>query len=681
MSLPQRPSIGHPDLLQHIIEGASDPIFVKDTEGRYLHMNSAEASAFESPLEELLGQTDKELYPDQHEEIQTIEGHVLETGETRVDETDFRPDSPDQKTYSTCRFPWRNRAGRIAGVIGIARDVTEGRRREKTLRVLMEGTASVTGDDFFRSLARHLTEALGARHTLLSEFVDEKSARVLAFWPAELHQEGSIYSLVGTPCEKVVRGEVRCYPELAQEQFPDVQLLKQLKAESYFGAPLKDSAGKTLGHICMFHEKSLHLDSESLSIISIFADRAGAELERRRSERARKDLETQLQHARKLESLGALTGGIAHDFNNILTGILGNADLARMSQKDPAVIQQCIDTITMASLRASELCQQLLTYAGKAKGLPKKRVQLSKLAQEMVQMFRVTVPKTIDLSVDLRKDLPVILIDDSQIGQLIMNLVLNAAESIRGPSGTVSVSTGTHYCTQTDLQRLQVNHGLKEGVCVYFRVADTGRGMDESTASRIFDPFFSTKFTGRGLGLATTLATVRDHSGGIEVQTQPEKGTVFTILFPIEQAPNPTLAEAPAPPGQLGSIGTVLVVDDERVVRDMAKSILEMREFRVLVAPDGPTAIEVFRQHQDKISIVLLDLMMPGMDGLEVFEKLRILDPNVQVLLSTGYRDQSLADQSQEKGFAGILEKPYRPVDLVNRLRLLLQEKAVEPKL
>jgi len=393
--------------------------------------------------------------------------------------------------------------------------------------------------------------------------------------------------------------------------------------------------------------------------------------ERQQAEQERGKLEAHLREVQKLESLGVLAGGIAHDFNNLLMAILGNADLTLLSLSPVSPARPNVEEIVRASQRAAELCRQMLAYSGKGRFIVGP-YDLSEIVREMSQMLEVSISKKATLRYFFGQDLPLVNVDSTQIRQIIMNLITNASESLGDRSGFISVSTGFLNCDRTYLSESYLDDKLPEGKYVYLEVSDTGCGMDAETRSRIFDPFFTTKFTGRGLGLAAVLGIVRGHKGALKVYSEPGKGTTFKILLPtLEWSPNdrePVLE----PSAPLPDSGTVLLVDDDPLVREVGEKMLVKLGFQVLTAADGREGLEVFRTHKEAIDCVLLDLTMPKMDGEEAFQELSRLKSDVKVILSSGYNEQNVIQQFAGNGPAGFIQKPYTLTTLREALSRVL---------
>jgi PAS domain S-box-containing protein len=384
--------------------------------------------------------------------------------------------------------------------------------------------------------------------------------------------------------------------------------------------------------------------------------------DRKRAEQERLELERRLLYAQKLESLGILAGGIAHDFNNLLMAVLGNLDLALRKVSPVSPARANIEQSAQAARRATDLTRQMLAYSGKGRFIVKP-MDLSELVEENTHLFRASVARTATLDVRLGRSLPSIEADVGQVQQVIMNLITNAAEAIGDSSGGIIITTGMQECDAQCLKQSRLEDVPPAGRFVYLDVSDTGCGMDEQTQQRLFDPFFSTKAPGRGLGMSAILGIVRGHGGAIFVESSPGRGTSVRILFPApeeartenEAVNNTRAAEAGAP----AMSGTVLVVDDEEIVRMVCKEMVETMGLQVLTASDGREAVDLFTSHADSISHVILDLSMPNMDGMAAFTELVRIKPSVKVILSSGYDEQESLQRLSGPGPAGFIQKPY----------------------
>lgn len=380
------------------------------------------------------------------------------------------------------------------------------------------------------------------------------------------------------------------------------------------------------------------------------------EMRNEEAERARR--ESRVQHAQKLETLGVLAGGIAHDFNNLLAVVASNADLAMRGLGDSQQVKASLEQINAAVQRGSGLTHQLLVYAGE--GDPRtETVDLGATLAELADLLRVSVSKKAELHYELAPDLPVVEVDPSQLHQLAMNLILNASEALLDGAGEIQIRTAAVE-VDADSERARELH-LSPGSYVAFEVADTGTGMDATTQLRIFDPFYTTKFAGRGLGLSAVQGIVRSHGGAIEVESTLGEGTRFRVLFPAKEGAPSARPEAlqahPAP-----RVTTVLVAEDEGPLARVLRVALTTAGHSVLAACDGNQALELFRENADEISVALLDVTMPGMDGFEVLAELRKIAPSLPVVLSSGYPSHGRDARVAEDGAVWFLAKPY-PLD------------------
>jgi PAS domain S-box-containing protein len=381
--------------------------------------------------------------------------------------------------------------------------------------------------------------------------------------------------------------------------------------------------------------------------------------ELKRLESERRALEAKVQHAQKLESLGVLAGGIAHDFNNLLVGILGNASLALMDIPADSPLRELVTDIETTALRAAELTKQMLAYSGKGRFLIHP-VDLNGLVREIAHLLQTVISKRAALRFDFARDLETVEGDATQLRQIVMNLITNASDAIGADDGVITLRTGTREATREQLRSSYVDDELPAGRYAFIEVEDTGCGMDAATVGRIFDPFFSTKFTGRGLGLAATLGIVRGHRGTIKVRSKPGDGTTFTVLLPCSDGQTAPEESRSPRSDRLRNSGAVLVVDDDETVRAVARHMLERSGFTVLSARDGNEGVAMFGECRDRIALVLLDLTMPTLGGEEALRAMRAMRPDVRVVLMSGYGSHELAARFGSAGVAGFIQKPFR---------------------
>ncbi len=385
----------------------------------------------------------------------------------------------------------------------------------------------------------------------------------------------------------------------------------------------------------------------------------------------RKHFDQRLQQAARLESLGILAGGIAHDFNNLLSGILGNAGLALSDAPADSPYQSALKDVVRASQRAADLTRQMLAYSGRGRFVVRP-LNLSRLVSEVSKLVRSSIPSSVELKFDLADDLPSVEADSGQIQQLVMNLIINAAESIgEGGHGEVRVSTRLKRLDANYLRQHCRGDELPADSYIVLEVSDTGCGMDESTQAKIFDPFFTTKFTGRGLGLASVQGIVRGHGGAIFVRSAVGRGTTFTVLFPFVGEPE-TESKAETKPEDLAGSGTVLVVDDEEIALSTMRAILERNGYKVVTAVNGEGAVSIVGSHKDELDLVILDLAMPGMGGDGAFAEISKLAPKLPILLTSGYDATEAVRKLGNKTPAGFIQKPATVVDLLESVKRVL---------
>ena len=404
--------------------------------------------------------------------------------------------------------------------------------------------------------------------------------------------------------------------------------------------------------------------------------------ERVLAEEARRKLEARVQHADKIESLAMLAGGVAHDFNNLLLSIVGNVDLLALQFPPTSPVHTKLANIRLATAQATDLARQMLAYSGKGRAT-RELLELGSLVGNAIPMLRATISDKALLrveSVDCRKLL--VEADKTQVQQVLLNLVTNAAEAMADGIGTVTIACRPWRCDEMQLDASCWCEGTATGEYCAIEVADTGTGMSRETVASCFDPFFSTKFVGRGLGLAAVMGIVKAHRGTIQIESEPGRGTTVRILLPVAvvsaslDQPQPAHSAAAkrdvAEPETLCK-GTVLVVDDEALVRDVAGKMLRSLGYAVVTAQDGREAISRFAEGPDGIACVLLDLSMPDMSGLAVFPELQRIRPNVPILLTSGYQHSAAPDAADASAQPPFIQKPYSLDELGRALKKAIE--------
>jgi PAS domain S-box-containing protein len=620
-------------LLAELVTSSEDAIISKTVEGTILTWNAGAERVYGYPAGETIGRPMTLLLPtDRIDEEAEILRRIARGERVEHFETIRKTRSGALIDVSLTISPIRDKNGRIVGASHVARDITERKRLDQRLQHLaaviessedaiisktLDGTIRTWNPGAERVYGYPAAEVIGRHMTLL--LPDDRG-----------DEEAEILQRIG-------RGE-------PVEHFETVRKTRSgdLIDVSLTISPIRDKNGLIVGasHVA-------------------------------RNITERKRFEQQLRHAQKLESLGVLAGGVAHDFNNLLTGILGNTSLALEMLSDDHPARRTLAEVLNASERAADLTRQLLAYAGKGRFVIEP-VNLSVLVREISSLIQSSIPKNVQLRLELRNDTPMTLADSSQLQQIVMNLVINGAEAIGADQGTVLVTTGVQNVDETYRQNtFGEGSDLATGTYVTLEVHDNGCGMDEATLSRIFDPFFTTKFTGRGLGLAAVQGIVRGHKGAMKVYSRPGAGTTFKVLFPATEQ---TVEVPPAPVPQLSaSDQLILVIDDEEIIRRTARAMLERYGYKVIVAENGKEGVALFQVLGDKVSAILLDMTMPVMNGEEALRLLKEIRPDVHVVLSSGYNEVEAIRRFAGKGIAAFIQKPYSTATLVDKIRSVIR--------
>jgi two-component system cell cycle sensor histidine kinase/response regulator CckA len=653
--------------LDSIVEHLPVMLFVKDaTHLRFARVNRALERLLGIHRDELLGRSDFDLFPWDEAAAFTEKDHeVLASGALHdIPEEPIHAADGSIRWLHTRKIPVLDATGRPEFLLGISEDITEAklakealeaaerklRNRDAWLRVLLHTFPGVVwaadGDLRFTAVAgAHLDRLhLDPDEVVGSLVVEQLGQRLVLASGEDRTVSGNFTSLAEMQDEAMAGTAV-------VGEFTDGERDYELRLEP------------------MVPEQRVGVVATALDIT-----------ERRKLEQER--IESRMQEAQKLESLGLLAGGIAHDFNNLLVGMLGNASLAlgeldeegTRDLPEVARLRQHLERIEAAAERAADLTRQMLAYSGRGRFVVEP-IDLSEVVRDMTALLDVSVSKDITIDLQLGEDLAAIEADVVQLRQVVMNLITNAANAMEEGRGTIGVSTRAFVADEWFVAGTRMAAGeLSTGGYVVLEVRDTGRGMEPAVVERMFDPFFTTRAEGHGLGLAAVLGIIRGHGGAIRVISAPRRGTTVQAYFPAgTQATSqsvPTLMEYDE-----GPTGRVLVVDDEPAVRQLARVALERAGFSVSVAENGAEALDVFFENPEDYGVILLDLTMPVMDGDETFRALRRLRPGVRVLLSSGFNEQEATARFAGRGLAGFLQKPYRARQLVAKVRDLFESR------
>jgi len=653
-----------------LFQSSNDGVIIHDLEGKILEVNQRVADQLGYAPDEMLSLNISALHPEDSREASRRAFEKIEQDGVVSFEIPFM--KKDGSTFPADVSSSLFEAGGATLVQGVVRDVTERRRAEEIQSVLFHISQAVSASTNLSELLATIHEQLGrlmyTKNFYVALYNAEHDAYTFPYYVDECDELDAltVVELTRSLTDYVRRtGRGLLVDEDVQrrlEEEREVELVGS-PSPSWMGVPLKVGQ-RVIGVVVVqsYIEDSLYTESD-LELLTFVSENIAVGIERKHSDEERARLEAQVQHAQKLESLGILAGGIAHDFNNLLTGILGYADLTLMRLSEDSPIRGGLEEIKGAAERAAELSRQMLAYSGKGSFVIEP-ININDVVTEMGNLLEVTMSKRARLEYNLAHDLPLVVADTTQVRQVIMNLITNAAEALCDGEGVISLTSGVEECDRAFLSQCYIDEQLPEGQYVFLAISDTGCGMEPETQSRIFDPFFTTKFTGRGLGLAATLGIVRGHKGTIQVESEPGRGTAFRVLLPVADEDVQSVAKPVAELEDWNGSGTVLLVDDEATVRDVGSRMLEEAGLTVVTAADGLEALEVFEERADEIGCVVLDLTMPRMSGEETLRELQRIRTDVRVVLSSGYSEQEVIGRFEGRGIVGFVQKPY----LVSRL-------------
>jgi PAS domain S-box-containing protein len=393
--------------------------------------------------------------------------------------------------------------------------------------------------------------------------------------------------------------------------------------------------------------------------------------DQKRLREEKEHLQVKLMEAQRLESLGRLAEGVGHEFNNLLTGIMGNTGLALDMTRPGDPVAGMLEDVMRASERAAAVSRQLLAFSGRTAKFVVNALDLSELIEELAGLAQASISKKVQLRLRVERGIPLVEGDATQLRQVALNLIVNAAEASGNAGGAVTVSTGVEQITALPPREPPAAGAVAPGRYVFLEVRDEGCGMSEETRAHIFDPFFTTKAAGRGLGLAAVTGIVRAHRGTIHVESAPGKGSAFRVLFPAAEARAPRGASSAAGPAR--GKGTILVVEDEPIVRRTTLAALTQYGFDVRTAENGQIAVEMFQEMADEISLVLLDVVMPVMGGEEALTQIKAIRPEVPVVICSGHNEVETVERFNRSDVAGIIKKPYTARQLVDQLKAALE--------
>ena len=630
--------------LAAIVESSGDAIVSQRLDGVVLSWNAAATAMFGYSEAEMVGHKLSILAIEDN--IDDPE-HVLErlrAGEPAVhyEAVRHRKDG-SLLEIAAVASPIRDSAGSLIAVSRICRDVTERNRMQNALR---EGEAQL----------RLSAEAaqLGVWHR------DLATGRLTGSPPLE-----NIFGLAPGAYPKSVEEFLALVVHPKDRQRVSEGAARAIEADRDFEVEYRSIRPNGEVRWMLSRGRPLYSGGKAIALAGITMDTTN-----------RRRLEEKMQQAQKLESLGILAGGIAHDFNNLLVGILGNASLLKEETPPDSPLRNVMDNLMQASERAAHLTRQMLAYSGKGRFVVE-RLDLPLQVQQILALIDASIDKSVKIELNFEPNLPSIEGDSGQLQQLIMNLVINGAEAIGPGGGAVTISTKLREIGPDYVRDNLAGDNIPPGSYVCLEVHDNGIGMDAATQARIFDPFFTTKFTGRGLGLAAVLGIVRGHHGALTVYSEPGKGTTFKIFLPAARTERPAPVTI-VPSSEFRGEGTILVVDDEEMVQRTLKAALERYGYTVLAASGGREGIDILKEKQDGISLVLLDMTMPGMSGEDTLKAILAMRADVPVIATSGYNEMEALRRFGE-GLSGFIQKPYTPRALAEKISGVLRGAGPRP--
>ncbi|MBB5031767.1 PAS domain S-box protein [Prosthecobacter vanneervenii] len=668
-------------LYRSLIETSGDAVFLVAGDGRILSCNEAAASMHGFTEEEITRMNIRDLDDLEAAKASPARLQRIKQGETLRFELNHRRKDGSIFPLEVVATPVQ-----IAGewcILANERDITERRRTAERnaaylhkLRRLSEQSMRLSGDPaaVFEDVAGMIAELFDVPVVCLAEVVGpELRFRAVRLNGQTVRDAGGC-PITGTPCATVEATRDLCLYERAQELFPQATLLRDYQAQTYFGVPSLDAAGKVVAITCLLDSRPREFADEDREILRIIAQRVAMELERSRSLAERRDMERHALRSQRMEALGTLSGGVAHDLNNALAPILMGVDMLRIRCPQESKI---LDIFESSARRGAEMVRQLLTFAKGAEGdlVP---LQVEYLVREMEKLMNSSFPKNIQFSISCAPELPAVKGDATQLHQVLLNLCVNARDAMP-TGGTLTLDAQPMVVDEAFASMIP---DARPGSYVTLRVQDTGTGIPQDIIDRIFDPFFTTKSPdkGTGLGLSTVIGIVRSHGGFLKVTSQDGQGSTFTVFLPALADALPAAVPSSAIPSPApifrGHGETILLVDDEEAVREMAGAVLERLNFKVITATNGADALLLAMHHQQELSAIITDLHMPHMDGLSFVRVLRRLQPDIPVVVASGRLEAAQAEEMQELGVTHRLDKPYTERQLSEVLHAMLTPSA-----
>jgi len=631
------------NLLRTLMDSIPDYAYIKDAECRFITTNTAHLRILGlNSISEVVGKTDFDFFPqDLAEQYYASEQAVIRSGQPLFNKVERTIDRSGTTIWvMTFKAPLRDRAGNIVGIAGVSRDITQLRLAERALQESEERLRLILENS--NDVAYKLNLATGA-----FEYISPSSLRWSGHTPEELIARG-------------VKGYLaRVHPEDRGRLLAHLQTLRARPGGAQVERPsiVEYRAKRTDGEYRWV--------SQSSTVLWMDDGRPLAEVGTVRDVTESKNAEEAVRAASRMEATATLAGGIAHDFNNLMVGVLGNAELLQMRFSGSPEAMRMLNAIARSAQQAGELAQQMLAFARGGKYQPSV-ICLNDILSDVLRLEERSFPPRIRIEQSLDPNLWNVKADPVQMGQVIMNLSVNAVEAIED-KGTITIATRNLLVEDSSPQQLPA---LNPGAYVRLSVSDTGKGMTQETVAHIFEPFYTTKFQGRGLGLAAAYGIVKNHGGHLVVSSELGQGSTFTVYLPVSEK-QPRLPKMQTPRSAVGE-ETILVIDDEPVVLEVTREILERLGYRILCAHDGQEAVEIAQSYEEDIHVAVLDMGMPVMGGAQAYPLLMKARPNLKVLISSGYELDPAAQALLDAGASAFIQKPFRAHVLATTVRKAL---------
>ena len=629
-----------------IFNNAGIGIDLLDSTGRFAQVNKTLANILGYSPDELRGLSFSDI---SHPDDRDISRHRLESllsGEIDGYRLEKRYMRKDGRTVWCALYvsAIRDTKGKHSGTVGVIEDISDRKLAEKQLCSTMASLES----------AQRLANLGSWSYNLQTRELN---------WSSEMFKICGVDPEQGAP--SYGRHKEFVHPE-DWEFFSDAMRRVANGGEGHELELRIYRPDKSVCHVLTRAEPEYDQAGKVAGLYGTIQDISGRKLH----EQERDRLRSQLVQSQKMEAIGTLVGGLAHDFNNMLQVVIGYADLLLMRKKRGDPDHKELEAVIKTAQEGADLVQRLLLF-GKEARTHMATMDLNNQIDELAILLSRTILKMVKLEVDLTEEPAIIRADKSQVDQIILNLGLNASEAMPA-GGVLKIQT---RIVNLDQEYSRERHEVKSGRYVMLSILDTGRGMDQQTVSKIFEPFFSTKergsTRGTGLGLSVVLGIVEKHGGHITCESEPGRGTIFRIYFPA-------VGSQPDSSGQIssaiepGGTKTILLIEDDQSVADLCKRVLSDAGYTVITAMDGPTALDMYRERKDKISLVILDLILPGMSGKDCLKELVKVDPSVSVLICTGFSPDRQTQEEIDPLVKGFVNKPYGATRLLEAVSAVL---------